>query len=342
MTTADGVQPDKRLGTRELVHRYAKELLDAGREVRQADIRECIFIHHDLKASPNLVNEEIKKFWSEIGPVLSARLRRPGIPDAVCEKLDEIWDVALSAATSSHEVERKAFEAATAVAEATAKESRENELTAVSALEAQRRELAGLIADKERLTDQLEQSSADIRQLRAELADLNKKLTASTQAHGEEIKRLQDVHNGVIERAQDMHRGELERLQKQVQAANDATESARVKAESARIAAEEHLERTENHLMMETARVRDEERGKTEKVSKELQHALTLADQLRVQRSKANDDAAETRGRLEVTQQNLSVLEAQNKELRELNSTLQAALLEGFRGGKAGATGEGK
>ncbi|POH71562.1 hypothetical protein, partial [Arthrobacter glacialis] len=56
---------------------------------------------------------------------------------------------------------------------------------------------------------------------------------------------------------------------------------------------------------------------------------------LRIQRSKATDDAAETRGRLEVTQQNLSALEAQNKELRELNRTLQAALLEGFRGGKA-------
>lgn len=320
MTTVDGVQPDKRLGTRGLVHRYAKELLDAGREVRQADIRECIFIHHDLKASPNLVNEEIKKFWSEIGPVLSARLRRPGIPDAVCEKLDEIWDVALNAATSSHEVERKALEAATAAAEAAAKESRENELAAVSALEAQRRELAGLIADKERLTDQLDQASADIRQLQAEHADLNKRFSASNQAHGEEIKRLQE----------------------QLKAANDATDAARTKAESARVAAEQHLEKTENHLMMETARVRDEERGKTEKVGKELQQALTLIDQLRVQRSKATDDAAETRGRLEVTQQNLSALEAQNKELRELNSTLQAALLEGFRGAKAGVPEKGE
>ncbi|MFD2980410.1 DNA-binding protein, partial [Klebsiella pneumoniae] len=85
------------------------ELLDAGREVRQAEIRECIYIHHDLKASPNLVNEEIKRFWSETGPILSARLRRPGVPNAVCEKLDEIWDVALKAADETHAVERKAL-----------------------------------------------------------------------------------------------------------------------------------------------------------------------------------------------------------------------------------------
>lgn len=334
-----GLSTDKRLSTRDLVHLYARELLDAGREVRQAEIRECIYIHHDLKASPNLVNEEIKRFWSETGPILSARLRRPGVPNAVCEKLDEIWDVALKAADETHAVERKALETATAAAVDAAKAAQDNERAATASLESQSRELAGLIADKERLTDQLDQSSADIRQLQAEVADLNKRLTAASHAHGEEIKRLQDVHSGVVERAQDMHRGELERLQQQLQSANDATESARAKAETARIAAEEHLERTENHLMMETARVRDEERGKTEKFAKELQQALTLIDQLRIQRSKATDDAAETRGRLEVTQQNLSALEAQNKELRELNRTLQAALLEGFRGGKAAASG---
>lgn len=334
-----GLSSDKRLSTRDLVHLYARELLDAGREVRQAEIRECIYIHHDLKASPNLVNEEIKRFWSETGPILSARLRRPGVPNAVCEKLDEIWDVALKAADETHAVERKALETATAAAVDAAKAAQDNERAATASLESQSRELAGLIADKERLTDLLDQSSADIRQLQAEVADLNKRLTAASQAHAEEIKRLQDVHSDVLERAQDMHRGELERLQQQLQLANDATESARAKAETARIAAEEHLERTENHLMMETARVRDEERGKTEKVAKELQQALTLIDQLRIQRSKATDDAAETRGRLEVTQQNLSALEAQNKELRELNRTLQAALLEGFRGGKAAASG---
>lgn len=334
--TSTGPSSDKRLSTRDLVHLYARELLDAGREVRQAEIRECIYVHHDLKASPNLVNEEIKRFWSETGPALSARLRRPGVPNAVCEKLDEIWDVALRAADESHAVERNALEAATGAAVEAAKAAQDNERAATASLESQRRELAGLIADKERLTDQLDQVSADVRQLQAELADLNKKLSTSDQAHREEIKRLQDVHSGAVERAQDMHREELERLQEQLKAANDATDAARAKAESARVAAEEHLERTENHLMLETARVRDEEKGKTEKVSKELQHALTLVDQLRIQRSKATDDAAEIRGRLEVTQQHLIALEAQNKEQRELNSTLQTALLDGFKGAMAG------
>lgn len=64
--TSTGISSDKRLSTRDLVHVYARKLLDAGREVRQADIRECIYVNHDIKASPNLVYEEIKKFWSEI------------------------------------------------------------------------------------------------------------------------------------------------------------------------------------------------------------------------------------------------------------------------------------
>ncbi|AGN82315.1 MULTISPECIES: DNA-binding protein [Pseudomonas] len=335
--TSTGISSDKRLSTRDLVHVYARKLLDAGREVRQADIRECIYVNHDIKASPNLVYEEIKKFWSEIGPVLSARLRRPGVPDAVCEKLDEVWDVALRAAADSHAVERKALEAEAAAAVVAAKVAQENERTASASLEAQRRELAGLMADKERLTVQLDQVSADVRQLQAELADLNAKLVTSSQSHSEEIKRLQEVHHGAIERTQEMHRGELERLQEQLKAANTATETAQAKAETARVAAEQHLEKTENHLMMETARVRDDERAKTERVSKELQQSLTLVDQLRIQRSKATDEAAEMRGRLEATQQGLRALEAQNKELRELNTTLQTALLEGLRDAKAGS-----
>lgn len=331
---------DEKHRTRDLVHIYARQMLDEGVEVRQSDVRERIYTHHNLKASPNLVNEEIKKFWGIMGPVMSARLRRPGVPDAVCEKLDEIWGVALDGATASHEVERKALEGAAVAAQSIASAARASEQDAIARLESQNRELAGLITDKDRLTDQLDQAGADLRRLQESNADLASKLAEANQAHGEEVKRLQELHHGSIERIQDMHRAELERLQQQLSEANSAAENARTKAETARVEAEQHLERTENHLMMETARVRDEERGKSDKLVRELQQALTLVDQLRVLRSKATDEASELRGRLEATERSINSLEVHNKELREQNLNLQAALLEGFRGGKPTATQE--
>lgn len=327
-------RPDEKHRTRDLVHIYAKQLLDEGLEVRQSEVRERIYVHHNLKASPNLVNEEIKKFWGVIGPVMSARLRRPGVPDVVCEKLDEVWGVALEEAAASHEVERKALECAAVAAESAASAARESEQAAVERLESQNRELAGLITDKDRLTDQLDQAASDLRHLQDVNSELVSKLAAANQTHAEEVQRLQALHDGSVERLQAAHRAELERLQQQLSDANGAAETARNKAETARVAADQHLERTENHLMMETARVRDEERGKSDKLAKELQQALTLVEQLRVLRSKATDEASELRGRLGATEQSINSLEAHNKELREQNLSLHAALLEGFRVGK--------
>ena len=47
--------------TRQWVHDYAARLLANGEEVRQTAIRELIAAEHGITASPNLVNDEIKK-----------------------------------------------------------------------------------------------------------------------------------------------------------------------------------------------------------------------------------------------------------------------------------------
>ena len=64
-------------------------------------IRTLILEEHRVTASPNVVGDEVKKFWARTGPLLSARLKRPGIPEAVCQALDSVWEVALDEATAA-------------------------------------------------------------------------------------------------------------------------------------------------------------------------------------------------------------------------------------------------
>ncbi|EGH71388.1 DNA-binding protein [Pseudomonas syringae] len=95
--------------TRDLVKHYAAQLLDAGAEVSVATIRTRILEEHGVTASPNVVSDEVRQFWARTGPLLSARLRRPGIPEAVCEVLDSVWEVALNEATGAFAIERAGY-----------------------------------------------------------------------------------------------------------------------------------------------------------------------------------------------------------------------------------------
>jgi hypothetical protein len=94
--------------TRDLVKHYAAQLLDAGAEVSVATIRARILEEHGVTASPNVVSDEVRQFWARTGPLLSARLRRPGIPESVCAVLDSVWEAALNEATGAFAIERAA------------------------------------------------------------------------------------------------------------------------------------------------------------------------------------------------------------------------------------------
>ena len=85
--------------TRDLVKYYAAQLLDAGSEVSVATIRARVLEEHGVTAPSNVVSDEVRQFWARTGPLLSARLRRPGIPESVCQVLDSVWEVALNEAT---------------------------------------------------------------------------------------------------------------------------------------------------------------------------------------------------------------------------------------------------
>ncbi|AZD79683.1 MULTISPECIES: DNA-binding protein [Pseudomonas] len=292
--------------TRQWVHDYAARLLEHGEEVRQSAIRELIAAEHGITASPNLVNDEIKKFWAKAGPALSARLRRPGIPEEVCESLDNIWGVALNAAVAGHEAERLQFQERADLALASAATARANEQAAINRFSAQTREIEGLRSDKASLMEQLQVNDAERKDLTSRL----KEKTDQTAAHMQEQPRLQGLVDSLQQQLTDLRASSQRELT--------------ALAESHQV----ELVKTQDFLMRETVRVRDEHKAKTDKLSKELEHERSEKDQLRLLRSKASDEAAELRGRLEATDRSLEKLEQRHAQLSEQNEKLQTALLE--------------
>ena len=300
--------------TRDLVQAYAADLLNRGEEVRQAAILERIAAEHGIKASPNLVNDEVKKFWAKAGPALSARLRRPGIPEAVCSSFDSIWDVALNAAAAGHEEERRQLQAYTEAARATAEQAWAQAQTDREKFEAQTREVEGLHADKSRLSAQLAGSEGERQTLAAELKALSEKTAEQHAQHRVEQQRLQGQADLLQQQLSELR----ERSQRELLALGQSHQTELIK--------------TQDFLMLETARVRDEHKAKTEKLSKELEHERSVTDQLRLLRSKASDEAAELRGRLQAMEQSLTRLEQHNRQLSEQHQALQAALMESVKG----------
>ncbi|QCY09595.1 DNA-binding protein [Pseudomonas sp. MPC6] len=307
--------------TRELVQAYAAQLLEHGEEVRQAAIREAILVEHGISASPNLVNDEVKKFWAKAGPALSARLRRPGIPDAVCQQFDAIWDVALNAAAAGHELERQQLQAHTEAALATAEQAGAQARASAAQLEAQTEELLSLRADKSRMSEQMVASEAERQGLVRERQEVADKVEAQRLQAAHEHQRLQAL---------------VDQLQQQLSALRDSAQRDLLALGESHQA---ELVKTQDFLMLETARVRDEHKARTERLSKELEQQQARNDQLRLLRANASDEAAELRGRLQATDRALAQLEQHNAQLTAQQQALQAALLDSV---KAASVGQAK
>lgn len=295
--------------TRQWVQNYAARLLANGEEVRQSAIRELIAVEHGITASPNLVNDEIKKFWVKAGPELSARLRRPGIPDEVCTSFDKIWDVALDAAAAGHELERRQLQTQTESAINSAAFAQANERAAIDRFEGQTREIEGLRSDKMSLAVQLQANETERKGLATELKNQAENAAAQHALNMQEQQRLQGLVDSLQQQLADLRAS----FQRELTAL----------AESHQV----DLVKTQDFLMRETARVRDEEKAKTEKLTKELERERNEKDQLRQLRSKASDEVAQLRGRQEVTDRNLDKLEQRNVQLSEQIDKLHTALL---------------
>jgi hypothetical protein len=278
--------------TRDLVKHYATQLLDAGAEVSVATIRARILDEHGVTASPNVVSDEVRQFWARTGPLLSARLRRPGIPESVCQVLDSVWEVALNEATGAFAIERAAAVQQADQAIARAAIAQEEAEQARGRFADQERQISLLTEQVERLTRKLDKEEATSAELGDELRELTAEHHQQQRRQAEELNRLQAGHQEEMGRFAATHTAELARLQ-----AVHGDEQTMLRAEVSRQA--DIFETTANHLMMETSRVRDSAQVDNERLSRELSHSRALVDQLRVQRSDAKEESAGLRAQVD-------------------------------------------
>jgi septal ring factor EnvC (AmiA/AmiB activator) len=303
--------------TRDLVKHYAAQLLDAGAEVSVATIRARILEEHGVTASPNVVSDEVRQFWARTGPLLSARLRRPGIPEAVCEVLDSVWEVALNEATGAFAIERAAAVQQADQASARAAAAQEEAEQVRVRFADQERQIALLTEQVERLTCRLDKDEATSADLRDELQELTAEHHQQQRRQAEELNRVQVGHQEEMGRFAATHAAELSRLQ-----AVHQEENAALRAEVSRQA--DIFESTSNHLMMETSRVRDAAKQETERLTRELAHSRDLVDQLRVQRSEAKEESAGLRVQVESVAAQLYQLQKTHEQQEERYETLMS------------------
>jgi hypothetical protein len=300
--------------TRELVKHYAAQLLDAGAEVSVATIRARILEEHGVTASPNVVSDEVRQFWTRTGPLLSARLRRPGIPEAVCQVLDSVWEVALNEATGAFAIERTTAVQQADQANAGAAIALEEAEQARGRFADQERQIALLTEQVARLTQKLDKEEAISTELRDELRELAAEHHRLQTRQAEEMNRLQAGHQEEMGRFAATHTAELARLQ-----TVHGEEQTALRAEVSRQA--DIFESTANHLMVETSRVRNAAQADTERLSRELAHSRDLVDQLRMQRSQAKEESAGLSAQLESL---VSQLQQQQKAYKWLESRYEA------------------
>jgi chromosome segregation ATPase len=296
--------------TRDLVKHYAAQLLDAGAEVSVATIRARILEEHGVTASPNVVSDEVRQFWARTGPLLSARLRRPGIPEAVCAVLDSVWEVALNEATGAFAIERAAAVQKADQANARAAIAQEEAEQARGRFVDQERQIGLLTEQVDRLTRKLDKEEATNAEFRDELQALTAEHHRLQTQQAEEINRLQVGHQEEMKRFEAIHAAELTRLQ-----AVHGDEQSALRAEISRQA--DIFESTANHLMMETSRVRGAAQADTERLSRELAHSRDLVDQLRIQRSQAKEESAGLRAQTDSAA-------AQHHQLQKAHDRLEA------------------
>ncbi|MBA1245547.1 DNA-binding protein [Pseudomonas japonica] len=308
--------------TRDLVRHYAAQLLEAGAEVSVTGIRALILEHHGVTASPNVVGDEVKQFWVRTGPLLCARLKRPGIPEPVCQALDAVWEVALNEATQAYAIERshhlQQADQATARAAAALNEAEQ----ARARFADQERQISLLTDQVQRLSEQLSRAQGQSDDLQAELREVMSQQQQQGQQHRDELTRLQAAHQAEQQRFAATHAAELERLQ-----AVHAEENAALRAEVSRQA--DIFDSTSNHLMKETSRVRDAARLETERLTRELAQSRDMVDRLRVQRSDAKEESAGFRAQAESAAAQLHQLQKAHERLEARYEALLEARAEG-------------
>lgn len=283
------METTKKPSSRQLVRECAKELLEHGVEPTQTKIRDMIEERAGTKVSPNLVVEELRGFWADLGKELAAKLNRPGIPAPVVEAFEQIWCLAMDRANES--LAREKQEAKELVERANtlsvaASERAEALEHQVEVLQAEGNQLRQQIGGQQ---DQLDAQTREVSRLNDELrlaatriATLEADTASQTERHAEEIERMGEMHAQEIERLNASHLAEVNRL----------TDERNRDAES--------WEGLRKHLMSETDRLRQASQAEIADLQRHLATAQRLESEHRVAREKASAEAVAAKTRLEV------------------------------------------
>lgn len=306
--------------TRQLVREFAQELLAGGEKPTQAAIRSLIETRHGVRASPNVVGDELDAFWAAFGVQMVARYQAPGVPAALAESFARLWDEALEAAGQTFAGERAQLVQTAEAARLEAQAARER-----LANDSQR--LSTELAAHTQRADALDAHLAAARAEIAQLVETVKAARRDTELYRGEIEALRAER--AAERA--AYLGQLADLEARRAAELDRTEAAR-QAEIAALA--EHHRREahawdglRHHLLRETDRIREEGRTQYESAQARLADAQTRYDVLNQRLNAERTEHARTRGLLEAAQVELERLRTAGKarsiKLGTLRTTTQ-------------------
>lgn len=253
--------------SREWVRFFVAQALSRGEPPpSQLAVRQAIEQKTGLRVSPNLVADEIGKFWAARGPELEERLALPNISTEAQEAFESLWRVALRDARA--QFAEQAAQATAAVTDAQA------------TLAAQEQALAQRNSQVEVLTLQLSQLDGQLAtyaQTTGQLQQTVEQLTARNQALEGDLSRQQQHWEGLLRELQGSHQAVLA---SQVQ--GHADELARLTADRAREA--EQWEGLRRHLLRETDRIRVELQGRVaaleQALAREKEARQTLRDEL--------------------------------------------------------------
>lgn len=92
--------------SRELVQQIARATLEQGRSVSNSEVAAAIFERTGVRASPNLVAEELQRFWALIGRELAQRNQIPAVPSSVASAVESMWRQAVEDANARWGPER--------------------------------------------------------------------------------------------------------------------------------------------------------------------------------------------------------------------------------------------
>ncbi|WP_186214879.1 DNA-binding protein [Burkholderia gladioli] len=300
------IEPEKKGRTRALVREIAERILKGGQNPTQMMIRKMVLEEAGITPSPNLVSDELNRFWVEIGKTLSNRQNRPAVPDQIAVMIEKIWDTALAEAGNALASERAAASLEADNARSAAEEAAAIANRSQADLKRAAKEIDHLKGLLEEVRTKVASLTAENAYLAQEKQRLESWVGQQDVAHQAELARITAAHTAEIKRLADAHATEVTTLREEIGKQSEAWDGAR------------------KHLMLESDRVRESMRRDIERITRERDDSRQMESQIRIQRSAVQEQNATLTGRLEQAEKDLTraqnVIIEQNRELAAIRA----------------------